>query len=63
MHAINFAKQSTFLLQLGSLGTDQDDVVGLGLRISRPLSSQDMLKSDSTCRTRETTIAGATTRL
>ncbi len=36
-------------------------VVGLGLRISLPLSSQDMLKSANTCLTLETTIWGVTT--
>ena len=36
---------------------------GLGLSINFPVSSQDMLKSVSTCRALEATIEGHTTRL
>lgn len=38
-------------------------VVGRGLRINFPVSSQDILKSLSTCRVRDVNICGAITNL
>lgn len=43
--------------------TNCHDELGLGLRMSFPVSSQDMLKSVKTCRALDATIEGATTRL
>jgi len=43
--------------------TNCHDELGLGLRISFPVSSQDILKSVNTCRALDATIEGATTRL
>lgn len=40
-----------------------DYVVGRGFKINLPVSSQDILKSFSTCRVRDVNICGAITNL
>lgn len=60
------ARRITTALSSVPLRTDASfhhDVVGLGRKISRPLSSHDMLKSDNTFRTLDTMMEGVMTLL